>query len=180
MQKIPAVQRLLLALLLSFFALSAQAALPALDSQGQPLPSLAPMLKRISPAWSTSPPPATSRCSRTRCSGSLLPPLLQRPRAQPPERQTQSLGSGVIVDAENGYILTNNHVIENADEIKVTLHDGRQLQAKLVGTDPETDIAVLQVTPRTCTAAAARRFRASCRSATSSSPSATPSAWARP
>ena len=64
-----------------------------------------------------------------------------------PEGRTQrvsNLGSGVIVSAE-GYILTNNHVIESADEIQVALADGRTLNAKLVGTDPETDIAVLRV-----------------------------------
>ncbi len=56
----------------------------------------------------------------------------------------QSLGSGVIVDS-NGLILTNNHVIRGADQIQITLHDGRTVPAKIVGTDPETDLAVLKV-----------------------------------
>ncbi|RTZ61250.1 MAG: hypothetical protein DSZ32_02225 [Gammaproteobacteria bacterium] len=56
----------------------------------------------------------------------------------------QSLGSGVIVDS-HGLILTNNHVIKGADKIQVTLHDGRTVPAKVVGTDPETDLAVLKV-----------------------------------
>jgi serine protease DegQ len=59
-------------------------------------------------------------------------------------QRTSSLGSGVIVGAE-GYILTNHHVIEAADEIEVALNDGRQARARLVGTDPESDLAVLKV-----------------------------------
>jgi len=64
---------------------------------------------------------------------------------QEARRPTQSLGSGVVVDAERGYILTNHHVIDHADQIEVTLRDGRTLSAKLVGSDPETDVAVIQV-----------------------------------
>lgn len=61
------------------------------------------------------------------------------------ERRTQSLGSGVVVDAKEGLVLTNNHVIDKAEEITVTLRDGRQLKAELVGTDPESDVAVIKV-----------------------------------
>jgi serine protease Do/serine protease DegQ len=64
---------------------------------------------------------------------------------RPPEREFQSAGSGVIVDAERGYVLTNNHVIARADEITVGLKDGRRLKAKLLGADPEADIALLQI-----------------------------------
>lgn len=63
--------------------------------------------------------------------------------ARPRIKRENSLGSGVIVD-DNGYILTNNHVIDGASEIHVVLIDGRSLPARIVGTDPETDIAVLQ------------------------------------
>lgn len=70
----------------------------------------------------------------------FLPPLEQ----MPPQRQ-MSAGSGVIVDAEEGYILTNNHVIENAEDIRVTLRDNRSLEAELIGRDPATDIAVLRI-----------------------------------
>jgi serine protease DegQ len=59
-------------------------------------------------------------------------------------QRTSSLGSGVIVGGE-GYILTNNHVIEQADEIEVALNDGRQARARIVGTDPDSDLAVLKV-----------------------------------
>ena len=66
-------------------------------------------------------------------------------QAQPPaEQQRQGLGSGVIIDA-NGYILTNHHVIDGAEQIKVDLYDNRSLDAKLVGADPPSDLAVLKV-----------------------------------
>ena len=61
-----------------------------------------------------------------------------------PQRRTASLGSGVIVAAE-GFVLTNDHVIEGADGIEVVLSDGRQLQARVRGTDPESDLAVLKI-----------------------------------
>lgn len=64
---------------------------------------------------------------------------------QPQKRQTQSLGSGVIVDAANGYILTNHHVIENANKIEVTLNDGRSYSASLLGSDPLADMAVIKI-----------------------------------
>jgi len=62
----------------------------------------------------------------------------------PPQEQMASLGSGVIVSAD-GYILTNNHVVEGADEIEVGLADGRKADASVVGTDPETDLAVIRI-----------------------------------
>lgn len=62
----------------------------------------------------------------------------------PRERRSQSLGSGVIV-RPNGYVLTNNHVVDGAEEIEVQLQDGRSFQAEVVGTDPPTDLAVLKV-----------------------------------
>jgi len=70
-------------------------------------------------------------------------------RFMPPnqEREFESAGSGVIVDAELGHIITNHHVIDNADEITITLIDNRTLSATVIGSDPGTDIAVLQVEP---------------------------------
>ena len=124
----------------------AYAGLPVIDSQGQPLPSLAPMLSQVTPAVVN-----ISTEGRIRVQDN---PLLQDPffrfffdvpQQQQMERRTQSLGSGVIVDADKGYILTNNHVIDKAVAITVTLQNGKQLSAKLIGTDPEADIAVIQV-----------------------------------
>ena len=63
----------------------------------------------------------------------------------PQERVSQSLGSGVIVDSKNGYILTNNHVINGATDIQVSLQDGRSFTAKLIGTDEGTDVAVIKI-----------------------------------
>lgn len=64
---------------------------------------------------------------------------------QPQTRRTQSVGSGVIIDADDGYVLTNHHVVQNAEEIEITLHDKRSVNAELVGSDAGTDIALLKV-----------------------------------
>jgi len=64
---------------------------------------------------------------------------------QPVERETQATGSGVIIDASEGYVMTNAHVVENATSIEVTTKDNHQYKAKLIGRDPDTDIAVLQI-----------------------------------
>jgi Do/DeqQ family serine protease len=64
---------------------------------------------------------------------------------EPIEREFRAAGSGVIVDAKKGYIVTNNHVVQHAEHITVVLHDGKQLEAQLVGTDPEVDVAVIHV-----------------------------------
>jgi hypothetical protein len=68
------------------------------------------------------------------------------------ERIEQSLGSGVIVDAAKGYVLTNNHVVGGADDITVTLQDGRTFKGKLIGADPETDVAVVRIPAQNLTA----------------------------
>ena len=134
-----------------FGCVSAAAALPsAVD--GQPLPSLAPMLERVTPA-------VVNIAARGTVAVQQHPmfsdPFFQRffniPFAQR-ERRVQSVGSGVIVDAKRGHVITNHHVIENTEEITVTLRDGRSLQAELVGTDPATDLAVLKVPPNGLTA----------------------------
>ncbi len=139
-------QRLLITLLLcTLVSGTASAALPALDSQGKQLPTLAPMIERVIPA--------VVNISTRGQEKIVTSPLLQDPffrrffnlPQQPSHRNTQSLGSGVIIDADNGYILTNSHVIDKAIEITVTLQDGRRLNATLVGADPEADVAVIQV-----------------------------------
>ena len=123
---------------------SAQAALPrAID--GQEVPSLAPMLEDVTPAVVNI---ATEGRVQVRQNPLFDDPFFRRffnVPDRPSERKTQSLGSGVIVDAERGLVLTNNHVIANAVQITVTLRDGRHFDAEIVGTDPETDVAVIKV-----------------------------------
>lgn len=77
-------------------------------------------------------------------------PLLQDPFFRhfynlPRQQQRNSLGSGVIIDQNQGLVLTNNHVIDKADKITVTLNDGRQLNAELIGSDPEADVALIRI-----------------------------------
>jgi Do/DeqQ family serine protease len=131
------------------FAGSAPAQLP--DKVGEtPVPSLAPIVKKASPAVVNI---ATRGTLREQRRNPLMDdPFFRRffdaPDAAPRERQFMSAGSGVIVDARNGYIITNAHVIENADEITVTLLDDRQLKAQIVGRDKPSDVAVLKVTAK--------------------------------
>ncbi|WP_371188070.1 Do family serine endopeptidase [Thalassotalea maritima] len=127
---------------LSCLPMSASAALPvAVD--GQQLPSLAPMLERATPAVVSISVEGTQQVQQ-------VPDAFRfffGPRAgqQPQERPFRGLGSGVIIDADKGYIVTNNHVIDEADEILVNLKDGRQFQAKKIGADAQSDIALIQI-----------------------------------
>ncbi len=119
---------------------------------GQPLPTLAPMIKQVAPAVVNI---ATEGRVRVRQNPLLNDPFFRRFFNLPTierERRVQSVGSGVIVDAVNGYVLTNNHVIANADKIVITLRDRRQFEAELIGTDPDTDIAVLKIPAEDLTA----------------------------
>lgn len=125
---------LLCSLLLPLPAISA--ALPS-EVDGQPLPSLAPMLEKISPGIVNIATTATVDRGVARDFFGF--------RYRLPPRKVNSLGSGVIVDAEKGLILTNHHVVGVADEITVTLFDNRELKATVVGSDKESDIAVLKV-----------------------------------
>ncbi len=116
---------------------------------GQILPSLAPMLEKVMPAVVN-----ISSTTRTRAFNN---PLLNDPFFRhffdiPKEQEKQSRGSGVIINASKGYVITNHHVIEKADEISVMLLDGRQFQAKLIGEDPETDVALLKISADNLTA----------------------------
>jgi Do/DeqQ family serine protease len=134
----------IVALWLAVLAPASLAALPvAVD--GQALPSLAPMLERVTPAVVNI---STVSVVRREDHPLLRDPFFRRFFDLPQEsrrRRQQSLGSGVIVDARKGYVLTNHHVVEKADEITVTLHDRRELAATLLGADPETDVALLQI-----------------------------------
>ena len=112
-------------------------------SPNQAVPTLAPMLKKVLPSVVNI---STQGTVSVQQHPMMNDPFLRRFAPQlPKERQTQGIGSGVIVNAEKGYIITNNHVIANADSIFVTLHNKQKLKATLIGTDTETDIAVLQI-----------------------------------
>jgi len=89
----------------------------------------------------------TTKVITRRASPFFDDPFFRRFFGNPPQPRKQrqtSLGSGVII-SEQGYILTNNHVIDGSDEILVALHDGRTVEASVVGTDPETDLAILKI-----------------------------------
>jgi Do/DeqQ family serine protease len=122
------------------------AAVPAPDAA--PMPSLAPMVKRVSPSVVNIATRGTIKEQPGR-NPLLDDPFFRRffdapPDSKPRERQFQSAGSGVIVDAKNGYIITNHHVVENASEITITLLDDRTFTAKVIGSDEGADVAVLQ------------------------------------
>ncbi|WP_028115751.1 DegQ family serine endoprotease [Ferrimonas senticii] len=112
---------------------------------GQALPSLAPMVEQISPAV------VSVSVEGTQTAQQSLPEQFRfffgpnGPRGGERSRPFRSLGSGVIVDAKQGHIITNHHVIENADKIVINLSDGREFEAELVGSDPATDVAVLKI-----------------------------------
>lgn len=127
--------------------------LPWLDDDNQ-MPTLAPMLDQSKPAVVNI---ATRSEVRIQDNPLLNDPFFRRffnlpQQQQPRTRQAQSLGSGVIVNAKEGLVLTNNHVIQRADEITVSLHDGRTFQAEVVGSDPATDVAVIRIPSEKLTA----------------------------
>lgn len=135
--------------IIGIFIFIIYASLPIAQASGTWLdgshPSLAPMLKKLLPAVVN-----VSTKSRVHIAQNPLfnDPFFHRffnvPQA-PQEEERQSLGSGVIVNADKGYVLTNYHVIKHAEEITVTLHDGRHFDADVVGKDPEVDLAVLHI-----------------------------------
>lgn len=146
MLRYPLVMALILGLLGTPFAAARTPPPPTVQGV---LPSLHPMLERVLPGVVSI---AVRGHVPVRENPLLSDPFFRRffglPEQQQPQekqREFQAAGSGVIVDAEKGYVITNNHVIEKADEITVILSDGRQVQAKKIGTDPATDVAVVQI-----------------------------------
>jgi Do/DeqQ family serine protease len=127
----------------------AGAPIPEMD--GAPIRSIAPVVSRLTPGVV-----GISVRGRVREDNPLLQdPLFRRffnLQQQPIERETQATGSGVIVDATQGYVLTNSHVTENGNSIEVTTKDNRKFKARLIGRDPDTDIAVLQISGSNLTA----------------------------
>ena len=121
----------------------AQAQIPSQAGE-TPLPSLAPMLKRATPAVVNVQTRGTVQEQNPLFNDPFFRRFFDVPN-QPREREFQSAGSGVVVDAKNGYIVTNSHVIENAKEITVQFLDSHTLKATVVGRDEGSDIAVLKV-----------------------------------
>jgi Do/DeqQ family serine protease len=123
-------------------AFAAQAQLPAAGTRDG-LPTLAPVLEKVTPAVVNI---AVLQKSPEDENPMLRDPFFRRFFGLPGDSQPQiAAGSGVIVDAKNGYVITNAHVVKDAREVVITLKDNRRLPAKLVGADPGTDIALLQI-----------------------------------
>ena len=144
--------KLLTVVALMFLAAQAQAISTAALRQG--IPSLAPMLEQVTPAVvSINVSKAMPTGGRYFFNGEELPEGARRFFGEAPERNNEApqrsyatgAGSGVIVDASVGLIITNHHVVADASQITVRLSDDRSLRAKLLGSDPGTDIALLQV-----------------------------------
>lgn len=134
----------LLSINLSLFSVGTSAAIPH-NVAGQNLPSLAPMLEKTTPAV------VSVAVSGTHISKQQIPDMFRyffgpnSPKEHIRERPFSGLGSGVIINAKKGYIVTNNHVIDGADNIQIGLADGREVKAKLIGADADSDIALLQI-----------------------------------
>lgn len=127
-----------------FSPIPTYASLP-LTISGQSLPSLAPMLESVTPAV------VSIAVEGKQVSTRQLPEQFRDffgpnfPAEQVQERPFRGLGSGVIIDAANGYIVTNFHVINNADTIRIQLHDGSEKEAQLIGGDEMSDIAIVKI-----------------------------------
>ena len=145
----------------------------SVSSSSQQLPSLAPMLEKVMPSVVNI--SVEGHAPVSRAGGGAIPPQLQQffgedspfcqdgspfqsspmcqggeddGSANPQQRQQQTfqaLGAGVIINAAKGYVVTNNHVVDNADKIQVRLNDGRKYDARVIGKDPRSDIAVVQI-----------------------------------
>ena len=137
-------------MLATLFVAQAFAVLPNVTHEGKAFPSLAPMIKEVHPAVLNISTFSTQQHSNN--------PLFndpffrrffnipdQRQFKQQPKKRQQSAGSGVVVNAEDGIVMTNYHVIKGADQVQVSLADGRSFEAKVLGEDAELDIAILKI-----------------------------------
>jgi Do/DeqQ family serine protease len=126
-------------------SLVSSAAIPFFSSDNSEIPSLAPMLDKATPAI------VSISVEGTQVSRQRVPEMFKHffggTEEQVQERPFKGLGSGVIIDAEKGYVVTNNHVVDNADDITVKLTDGREFKAKKLGSDDQSDIALLKIDP---------------------------------
>jgi serine protease Do len=139
----PRVRLLSLGLVLAFLASPPAAAqVPDLKTGGA-IPTLAPLVRQVTPAVVN-----ISVHGRVREDNPLYRDPIFREFFDVPrqiEKEVNATGSGVIVDAERGYVLTNNHVVEGTSRVQITTKDSRQFSARVVGRDPPTDVAVLQI-----------------------------------
>jgi len=145
----PRFVHLVLLILLAPTIVAANVPLPTRDG----MPTLAPLLRGVTPAVvnisvQVAAPAQQNPLMRDPFFRRFFDDFMNQPRRIP----QLSAGSGVVIDAERGFVITNHHVIENADEIVVTLKDRRKLPATLVGSDPGTDIALLKVEAKELTA----------------------------
>ena len=123
---------------------------PTEISAGQVMPSLAPMLEKVLPSVVSISVEGKQKSNVAQMDDDIPeefkfffgPDMFDRDRAP---RNFKGLGSGAIINAEKGYVLTNNHVIKDADKITVQLHDGREFKAKVIGADEMSDVALIQV-----------------------------------
>ena len=132
------------------------------QSNNQAAPSLADMLDKVRPAVVSISVEGKAKEDQGRSRMRDLPEEFQfffgdmfsdRFGGDSRPRQFRGLGSGVIINAEKGYVITNNHVIKDADKITIQLDDGREFKAKLVGADPQSDVALVQIdNPKNLTA----------------------------
>lgn len=140
--RLPLVSALALSISLAVIP-AVQAALPL--SAASEVQSLAPVLEKVTPAV------VNISVSGSKISRQAIPEQFRfffgpdMPGEQVQERPFQALGSGVIIDAKKGYVITNNHVISDADKILITLMDGQEYKAELIGSDKQSDIALLKV-----------------------------------
>ena len=113
------------------------------------VPSLAPMLENVTPAVVNIYTISEVEDRAQQIDDPFLRKFFNIPGQQKSRKKNRSgLGSGVIINSKKGYIITNNHVIAKAKDIKVKLHDGREFKATLVGADPASDIAVIKIIPK--------------------------------
>lgn len=137
---------------------AAETASSSITPSGQPLPSLAPMLQMVMPSVVSINVEGTTQATINQNPFADLTPFCQQgsPFLDSPfcsgsglgRKQTEkfsALGSGVIINADKGYVVTNNHVVDNATKIQVQLNDGRRFAATVIGKDPRSDIALIQL-----------------------------------
>ena len=152
------MKKLIITIIISLLSINSWASpQPSVNNKAAMMPTLAPMLKKVMPAVvnisvqgltpsgkSRFPEAGPNQQKPKDNDGDQQGPRSENKRGEKPKKFA-SLGSGVIINPAKGYIITNAHVINNAETITVTLNDGRRMKAKLIGADPVTDIAVLQI-----------------------------------